>query len=195
MIIDLSKYQNQITWAKILTNKTITGVYIKATEGVGYIDQKFKDHIIGANSINMPIGFYHFATLNSKNILADSAAEAKAFYTATKGFKASLPYVLDIEREDIALTKEEFFQWITNFFLTLHLLGINDVALYSGKYFLDENLPDNHNLGNVRLWLAAYTASPPKLPKGWANYWLWQYTGSGIVDGISGKVDLNKYPG
>lgn len=197
MIIDISKYQNVLDWnvLKQTINDSpaaVKGVYIKATEGQGYIDPNFKKNVIGASATQVPIGFYHFATINTTNILADSAAEARDFYNATKGYAVALPYVLDIEREDIKLSPPDLLKWIQNFFLTLHTLGINDVAIYSGKYFLDASLPANHTLGDTRLWLAAYVPAPPKLPNGWSKAWLWQYSSAGIVPGISGKVDLNK---
>lgn len=188
MIIDISKYQDKIDWKQV----KVDGVYIKATEGVGYIDPQFKSHVIGANAYNIPIGFYHFATLNSTDVIKDSAAEAKCFYEATKGFKVALPYVLDIERNDAKLNPADVLKWIQNFVLTLHLYGINDVVIYSYAPFLNDNLPKNHQLGQVLpLWLAAYT-NKPKLPNGWDKAWLWQYSSDGKVDGITGNVDLNK---
>lgn len=192
MIIDISKYQNKINWFKVKQSKDLQGVYIKATEGVGYLDPMFKNHVTGAKTVNIPIGFYHFATLNSANVIADSAAEAKAFYEATKGITVGLPYVLDIEKNDIKLSKEDVLKWIQNFVLTLHTCGVNDIVLYSYTPFLNENLPTNHQLGlMLPLWVAAY-ASTYKLPNGWAKAYLWQYSQKGQVDGILGNVDLSK---
>lgn len=188
MIIDISKYQNKIDWSKV----KVDGVYIKATEGTGYTDPEFKNHVVGASSINIPIGFYHFATLNSKDVIADSASEANAFFKATKGIKVSLPYALDIEKNDIALSPGEVLKYIQNFVLTLHACGLNDIVIYSYTPFLNINLPKNHQLGlTLPLWIAAYTKDL-KLPNGWDKAWMWQYSSEGVVDGISGHVDLNK---
>lgn len=192
MIIDISKYQNKIDWFKVKQSKDLQGVYIKATEGVGYVDPMFKSHVIGANTVGIQIGFYHFATLNSTNVIADSAAEAKAFFEATKGIGVGLPYVLDIEKNDGHLSKEDVLKWIQNFVLTLHTCGINDIVLYSYTLFLDANLPTDHQLGIILpLWLASYTPTY-KLPHGWAKVWLWQYSQKGQIDGIMGNVDLSK---
>lgn len=188
MIIDISKWQTTIEWAKVKAD----GVYIKATEGVGYIDPMFKSHVAGANFAKIPIGFYHFASLNSASVLIDSAAEAKAFYEATKGIAVGLPYALDIERNDLKLSPADVLKWIQNFVLTLHLYHINDVVLYSYTPFLNANLPKNHQLSlTLPLWIAAYTERLI-LPTGWKNAWLWQYTSKGVVAGITGNVDLNK---
>ncbi len=189
MIIDISKFQNKISWPLV----KVDGIYIKATEGVGYVDEMFKSHVIGANSINVKIGFYHFATLNSKDVLADSAAEATAFYNAIKGIGVGLPYVLDIEKNPIGLSKQEVVTWIHNFFLTLHLRGINDVCLYSYTSFLNENLTPDHGMGDIKLWIAQYSKqSAPTLPMGWKTAWLWQFASNGVVPGIVGNVDESK---
>lgn len=190
MIIDISKYQNVKDWPKLKSQ--VEGVYIKATEGVGYIDPGFNDNVKGAAASVTPYGFYHFATLNSTNVLADSTAEATSFYNATKLYKPSLPFVLDIEKNELKINPADVLKYIENFFAVLASKGITDVALYSYTPFLDANLPVNHILGRFKLWLAAYVVAPPKLPKGWNAVWLWQYASDGSIEGIIGKVDLNK---
>lgn len=192
MIIDISKYQNHVDWKTVKIKNQIEGVYIKATEGVGYIDPNFKLHVEGTTSENIPIGFYHFATLNSVDVIKDSAAEAKCFYEATKGIVVGLPYVLDIERNDSLLGQVDVLKWIQNFVLTLHVYGINDIVLYSYTPFLNANLPKTHQLSlTLPLWIASYTPTL-KLPVGWNKAWLWQYTSKGAIEGIKGNVDLNK---
>lgn len=196
MIIDVSKYQGTIDWKVVKQkNPKIEGVYIKATEGVGYVDPKFEKNATGASAAGLDIGFYHFATLNSPDVLKDSAAEAKAFYNAIKKYKFQMPCVLDIERNDAKVSPENVLKYIQNFVLTMQIYGINDVILYSYTPFLDANLPKNHDLGRIlHLWIAAYTPAP-KLPNGWGLYYLWQYSSKGRVEGIAGDVDLNKKPG
>lgn len=185
-IIDISKYQSKIDWTKV----KIDGVYIKATEGVGYIDEQFNQHIAGAKSAGIKFGFYHFATLNSKNIIEDSSSEAKSFYNATIGKGATMPFVLDIEKNAIGLSPTEVLSWIKNFFKELNNLGVTDIAIYSYTPFLNINLPSGHLLGTIKLWLAAYTGGPaPILPKGWSGYWLWQHTQKAIINGVDGGVD------
>jgi hypothetical protein len=41
------------------------------------------------------------------------------------------------------------------------------------------------------LWIASYTASP-KIPGGWSQYTVWQYTDRGHVDGIGTIVDRDR---
>jgi lysozyme len=49
-------------------------------------------------------------------------------------------------------------------------------------------------LAAYRLWLSQYG---PKavLPKGYKEYWLWQYSDKGEVPGINAPVDVNQFDG
>lgn len=192
MIIDVSKWQGNIIWKQVKAmHPEITGVFIKASEGIGYTDPFLVSNTVEANKVGLQVGFYHFASLNTVNIVADATSEARYFYSLVKNLKCELPYVLDIEKNANNLPPKDVLLWIKSFFKELEVLGIDDYILYSYAPFLNDNLPQDHGLGGTRLWLAAYTAMP-KLPKGWNKYYLWQYSSEGIVNGITGKVDLNK---
>ncbi len=197
MIIDISAYQKKVDWKALKANNQLEAVYIKSTEGVGFLDPEFKNHITGAQSVNMNIGFYHFASLNTIDAMADSTAEATAFYNATKGIAVSLPYALDLEANKIKLAPDLVLKWIKNFVETFNKLRAGTMpaigmCLYSYTPFLDANLPANHGLGvTLPLWIAAYT-DKLQLPKGWPKAWLWQFTQKQVVAGIPGMVDCSK---
>lgn len=193
MIIDISKYQGKIDWEKVKMNpEVIKGVFIKASEGIGYCDPNLKDNALGAFKMGFKLGYYHFASLNDHNVVNDAEKEAYYFLSIIKGLPINtLPLVLDIEENKNQLTPLEVLTWIKAFFSTLEKAGFKDYVLYSYSPFLDKNLPINHDLNNIRLWIAAYT-NILKLPKSWNTYWLWQYTQKGKVNGIIGNVDLNK---
>jgi lysozyme len=189
-IIDVSQNNGIIDWKSVATNNPkVDGVFIKATEGVGFIDKQLVYNAVDAKSVGLKIGYYHFASLNSKDILKDSEAEAYCFLKAIEKLpKNDLPLILDLETNKIGLTSQEVLQWINNFF---KCLKTTNYALYSYTPFLNYNLPKNHGLGNIPLWIAAYTPSL-KLPNGWTKCYLWQYSSKGKINGIKGNVDLNK---
>lgn len=195
MIIDVSKWQQEINFAEVKKDpQGITGVYVKATEGVGYSDPFGKINAQDADKNGLQVGFYHFASLNTMQVLTDAKAEANAFVkvVASIGVKPSLPMVLDLETNAGNIPKAKVLEWIKAFFAELQRLGYTDVALYSYAPFLNANLPEGHGLGALKLWLAAYTPNPT-IPRGWVGYWLWQYSSKGTVRGIRGSVDLNKW--
>lgn len=193
-IIDISRHQTVTDWKAVAA--AVEGIFIKATEGQGYVDPKFAKNAQAAQQLGIAKGFYHFASLNNTdNPAGDARAEAADFFNATKPYSVQLPYVLDLETNKSHLTPAQVVEWVEAFFGKLAELGITDVVLYSYTPFLDGNLPANHRLGKYRLWEAAYVNKPkPVLPKGWTTYWLWQYSSKGSIPGIKGNVDLNRWP-
>lgn len=197
MVLDVSANNGRINWQQVGNSQPKpAGVYVKMNEGYGFPDRSAADNARGAANAGIPWGPYHFATLNSSDVVKDANMEADYFVDSLMTLpKPSLPLVLDIETNKLGLHVDQVFLWIQTFFKRLESRGYHDYALYSYAPFLDENLPVNHTLGSVRLWLASYTASPaPKLPHGWSNYWLWQYSNRGQVSGITGNVDISKFP-
>lgn len=194
MIIDVSKWQGNIDWSKVKTSHPeIEGVYIKASEGIGYTDPMMIINAVGASKEGFKVGFYHFATLNSADVTNDAVMEARWFIKAIGSLTKSMPLVLDIEKNANNLPKDKVLLWVKSFFNELYDNAIEDVMLYSYTPFLDSNLPLNHDLGGYPLWIAAYTPTL-KLPHGWAAAELWQYSQHGAIEGISANVDLNKTP-
>ena len=58
--IDLSHYQGEVFWEAIGENTKMTYVYIKATEGGDWIDDKFESNIQLAHRHGLKVGSYHF---------------------------------------------------------------------------------------------------------------------------------------
>lgn len=196
--IDVSHWNGVIDWHHVATknNPKIEFAFIKTSTGVGGADPKAKFNAVEAKKAGIKIGYYHYCSLNDKNEIADATAEADWFISVLKTLpSADLPYILDLEDNNpkIQLDDDEVSNWIVTFFNTLTCKGFGNYALYSYTPFLQAHLPANHSLGQIRLWLAQYNNRPyPKMPPGWSKYWIWQYSDSGSVVGIKGKVDLNK---
>lgn len=195
-LIDISHHQDGINFAELKAsiNPRIDAVIIKATEGSNYVDSKLMFNSFQAKKVGFPIGYYHFGTLNSKEVTKDAEQEAIFFLdTVHKAGPHDLPLVLDIETNKAALSKIEVLAWIKQFFFTLKDHGKENYVIYSSASFLNDNLPDGHGLGNIPLWVAHYTSKPsPAIPHGWSDYWLWQFSQTGRVPGIKGNVDLNR---
>lgn len=196
--IDVSSNNSTINWDLVKTNdRPVEFAIIKATEGVGFLDPKLKVNAQKAKQAGLKISYYHFCSLNTLDVVKDSTAEAKYFLDAIKNLPANdLPLVLDIEKETVDLNKDQFLLWIKTFFGELEKAG-KKYMIYSGSFFLDENLNPNHGLGHIPLWLAQYPniyneKLTPKLPKGWDDYYIWQYSSKGQIKGIKGNVDINK---
>jgi lysozyme len=65
--------------------------------------------------------------------------------------------------------------------------------MYSYKSFLDDNTTPVY--GTNPLWVAAYLNDPettlPKIPNGWSEWKIWQFTEKGRVGGYNADIDLN----
>lgn len=195
--IDVSHNNGIINWDKVAANPTkIDFAYIKVSEGVNCTDASFMFNAKEAKRVGIKIGYYHFATLNVTNDVADAKSEVDDFTNILKAApKADLPPVLDIETNKVCLDKPHVLEWINSFYAEMKAVGYPNTILYSYTPFLDGNLPANHGLGNIPLWLAGYVpAGSLKLPQGWSKYTIWQYSSKGTITGINGSVDLNTAP-
>lgn len=190
MIIDISHHNGNIKWGTVA--KTVDSVFIKATEGSTFKDPKLKLNAQNAAANALNIGYYHFGTLNSSNVVLDAINEAEWFLDAIQTLPVpTLPLVLDIETNKKKIKPHHVLMYIQTFFKQLPIAGYKDYALYSYAHFLNSNLPKNHPLGNIKMWVAKYN-NPLVIPKGWDKIYLHQYTDKGKVQGIIGNVDLNR---
>jgi lysozyme len=193
--IDVSHHNGLIDWKKIAASTPpISFAYIKVSQGLGFTDPQCTRNATAAAQAKIPFGFYHFAALDSKDVIHDAVSEAKWFQSTMSVLPApKLIPALDLEVNTAQLKPAEVQLWISTFFSAMHNLGYPRVMLYSYQPFLDLNLPASHPFGTVSLWLAQYIQSPtPKLPQGWKQFSLWQYTDKGKVLGINQACDMSR---
>jgi len=213
--IDVSYAQGKVDWTKAKTDF----VMIKCNTGINCPDVEVTRNAVGCSHNKIPFGFYHWATLNSLDVVGDAKAEAAEFIHRLKNlpkYSPLLPPALDIEEDNQAKLKlppEKIELWIMTFYTEMIKAG-HQMSLYSYGPWLNLNLPVNHKLGNIPLWLAAYPwdrpdskypaiipklptdekdilKRAPKLPNGWSKIWMWQYTGQGVKDWQKTFLDLN----
>jgi GH25 family lysozyme M1 (1,4-beta-N-acetylmuramidase) len=188
--IDVSYAQGAINWSQVVTDF----VYIKLNTGVDDEDSWVKPNSYQSRAKNIPLGYYHFATLNSSDVVTDAKNEAEDTLTDLFNlpkYDQRLPPVLDIEQQNtLAIPPADIELWISTYVAAMAAEG-HKTVLYSYPYWLNSNLLPTHKLGTLPLWVAQYGVSSPTIPVGWANYWMWQY-GQGRVAGINTQVDLNK---
>ncbi len=195
LIIDVSANNGMIDWHKVTSNNPkIDGVIIKVNEGYLCADVKAKYNSTQCGLLNIPVGYYHFATLNNNDVVSDATQEANYFLASLNDLtKESLPLVLDIETNKNNLTADKVVLWAKTFIGVLKEAGKTNIALYSGLSFFNSEHFVKEEFFGILIWLAEYNKGvKPVLPKGFDDYWLWQYSCEGKIDGIIGSVDLNK---
>lgn len=188
--IDVSKWQGTIDWNAV-ANAGIDFAIIRAgnrgsSTGVLIEDPSFKKNIEGATKAGIKVGVYIYSQAITE---AEAIEEASMAISLVSGYKLHLPIYFDTEKiaggranslsvsDRTAITKA-FCETIRN---AGYMPGI-----YSNYYWLRDNL-NMSQLEMYSVWVAHY-ADKCGYP---GKYDMWQYTSSGSVPGINGRVDLN----
>lgn len=178
-IIDV--YHGDTVDIPLLTNNGVQGVMMKATQGVNYIDPTFKDRMATARANGLLVGSYHFGTGEDPIVQAHHWLETA---------KPQAGDVLEFDWEDnpngASMTYEQACAFVREVFQK-----IGRFPLLYGSNYLSEKIPSSGDsiLFSCPLSLASYTAKP-KIPRGWKNYTLWQFTGDG-----QGPFSPHTFPG
>lgn len=191
--IDVSRWQGSIDWKQV-REAGISFVFIKASQGSSLEDPKFVENVQGAKAAGLLVGAYHFLGAASA---AAARQEAKHFVETMK--KAGplawfdLPPVLDYENNPAGISRAAINQAAAAFLEEVERLTGRQPILYTGNAFAANF---DESLGRYDLWIARYseTRVPDDRPA-WNKWTFWQYTDSGRINGITGKVDLNVYAG
>ena len=186
--IDVSHHQGTIDWAKV-KNAGVefallrVGYSAKTGKGGLVMDRQFVRNATECNKIGIPIGAYVYCYDDSPEA---SKLTAEAVVAAIKPYRISYPVVYDIEYENNAGMRDD-----VNDKTVISAMEAFEKAGYYGMVYASKDFFKNHMnleaLKNYDKWEAAYTQKDtPEVPNG-----LWQYSSSGSVPGIAGKVDMD----
>ena len=187
--IDVSKWNGRIDWKKV--KKAGIDFCIIRTGYSKTVDYKFKYNIEEAIENGLQIGVYHFsyATTNAK---AKEEAEFclklikpyKKYITLGVWFDYEYDSVSYSRRYGVYPTKKSVTSLAKTFCSTVekngYSTGIYTNLDFSSNYFTKEVL------NKYPAWVAVWGKMNYH-----GKYVMWQYTDSGRVDGIHGKVDMN----
>ncbi|MED4586681.1 GH25 family lysozyme [Brevibacillus choshinensis] len=182
-VIDVSHHQGEIDWKKVVADG-VKGVFIKATEGIGYTDPLFRKNVQNALGVGLKVGLYHFT--HPDNSPTD---EAKYFADTVKGLNAELPLVLDMEQTKNR-TASQLTVFASAWLIEVERLTGKRVMIYTGASFARSFL--GPALYRWPLWVAHYGVDQPMSNPTWDRWTVFQYTSSGKVNGITGSVDMNE---
>jgi GH25 family lysozyme M1 (1,4-beta-N-acetylmuramidase) len=194
--IDVSHWQNTIDWAKVASaGKKFA--FIKATESTDFVDNMYATNRAKAKANGIRVGAYHFARPGTNS--NDAVNEANWFIKNAGPVSGELLPVLDLEVTG-GLTDSQLEAWTKAFMDRVYALTGVKGAIYVSPSFWSNNVGNSTKIasgGYKVLWVAHWTSgSSPTVPgNNWnGNGWtFWQYTSSGTVAGIGGRVDLNRY--
>jgi len=203
MIIDISYHQRpeNINYAKLA--QQIDGVILRAAYGTGApgkfegADPAFERHYDEFHKRGIPVGAYHYITEYQP-----IEEQARLFIDTVRGKEMQLGYWCDVEIEKKAdkLTAKSVIRW-----MELVEAELGECGIYVGFYGWHDIMgAEAHRYSDRKLWLAAYVKEPMDyIPGDWTDYYLWQYTSTGKLDGyiawdkklqqwVLGNLDMSK---
>jgi lysozyme len=201
--IDVSEHQGAVDFAAVKrSGETWTGV--KATEGRDFTDERFARNLREAQRAELRIAPYHFARPDTHGgTPEDARAEAAHFvrtvtlaggrFVAPKDWIAGrdgVLGVLDFEHEPFSATWAA--AWAQHF---TQLTGVRPVVYGFGASL--NPIANAVERWFAWVWFAAFVDDwrPFCLDSLEDNVRAWQWTGSGTVAGVSGRVDRNRWLG
>lgn len=184
--IDVSHHQGEIDWGKVKADFA----FIRAGYGkyAYQEDPEFRENVKGAYNAGIPIGVYWYSYAGT---VADAKKEAEVCLQVIEPYrdKISLPVFFDQEYEPgiKAATKAVRTQCCVEFIRAVQAAGYRG-GMYASRDWLDNRIDDEQLPEGTTVWVAQYASKCTY--KG--EYTIWQYSSSGKVDGIKGRVDLNQ---
>lgn len=182
--IDVSKWQGNIDWNRVKASGVDFAI-LRAGYGsvASQKDPTFEDNYQNAKAAGIPVGAYHYSYAKD---IAGAKREAQTFLEWIKGKQLEYPVVFDIEESaTYNLGRNTVSEIIKTFCSIVEAAGYY-VSVYTNKNWLDHVVSDEVK-SKYDTWLAQWTSTPSYV----GPYGMWQYTSSGTVDGISGRVDMD----
>lgn len=189
--VDVSQYQEQVDWQQVYEAgfdfAFVRIGYRGNTSGDLYADDLARQHLAGAKEAGLDVGVYFY----SQAISPEEAAEEASWCLSFLGDTAlELPVVYDWEwvgsnARTAGMDRDTLTACARTFCQTIEGAGYRSMIYFNGH--VSRDLLDLQALRGYPFWFAQY--------KDALDYEyrvdFWQYTETGTVPGIQGKVDID----
>ena len=197
-VIDVSAWQNTIDWQAV-KNAGVEGAIIRLSYGWGNgFDVQAKRNISECKRLGIPFGVYVFSYAESAADGASEGADVVNLLRQAGVNPGDLSYPVFYDLENWTYTGHKsptspgvYDGMVNAWYGKLQSAGYNNLSVYSYTSYLNSALNSGNIHGKTR-WVAQYgsTMQYTAFP---TNDRGWQYTSSGTINGISGRVDLNAF--
>lgn len=197
-VIDVSEWQSAIDWQKV-KDAGVDGVIIRLGWGWGNgFDKTALYNISECKRLGIPFGVYVYSYAydgetggyegdNTVSLLQQAGVTPEDL---------TYPVYYDLERwndwggHKVPTSPSVYKQIVDAWYGKLEAAGYTNLGVYSYKAYMDSALNDP-SIREKASWVATYG---PKLEYEITTpYRGWQYTSSGRIDGINGKVDMSAF--
>ena len=194
--VDVSSHQKEVDWSRVAASgmrfAMIRAGYRGYTQGAIVKDAYFDANMRGALNNGMQVGVYFFSQALTP---AEAEEEAYQLLEWMKGYNVTYPVVFDWEEQDKDDSRTQGCDGNT---VTACALAFCKVIQNAGYTPMTYGSPKKVYTNGIMLeylqdypfWLAHYTKDTAPTSFRY-HYNIWQYSSSGVVDGIEGRVDLN----
>lgn len=194
---DLS-YHNGTVNIKQIRDAGYKRICLRAGYGKNNVDQMFAKNALACYNLSVTVMLYWFSY--AYTVLMAEAEAAYAIAQAAKYWKRC-PIAFDFEydsvnyarKKGVEITRAMATDMAIAFLAKVQTSGYIPV-IYTNKDYLNRYFDMDkitRALGTVYVWYARYTTSLSAAEEEIAD--IWQYTSSGSIPGVTGKVDLNKF--
>ena len=188
--IDVSKFQGSIDWNAVKADGITFAIIRCGYRGYGtgalVEDSTFRQNIQGAINAGLRVGVYFYSQAINE---AEAVEEASMVLSLVSGY--SLPLGVYYDTETVAggranaISASERTACAVAFCETIRNAGYQAGVYSYASWFY--NALNFANISKYNIWIAQYRDT---LDFNY-HYNIWQYTGSGRVNGISTAVDMN----
>jgi lysozyme len=192
--LDLSHWDAGVSFGR-LRQAGQRFVYLKATQGTGFVDPAYRSRAATAIKNGLRVGAYHFFDYRS-----DGRVQADYFLRVVKargGFAGHLRPVVDVEcltpmgRPNQARARANLRAFITE--IRAHL-GVRPI-IYTSIFEWNTVTGGSRTFGDCLLWSAEWAQTAPlRFPPGWSRWTFWQI-GPVPVAGLDGIHDADVFGG
>ena len=183
--IDVSHWQGAIDWAKVKAAGIQFAIIKSGGSDAGfYTDPRWEENYKGAKANGIAVGAYYFVGPGCISV-ADGQADAERFLAQLNGKRFEYPVYIDVEATP-ASKKAGATEAAIAFCRAMEAGGYY-AGIYSSTYSGFRDRLDDSKLTPFTHWVAQYAS---KCTYG-GSYGIWQYSSSGQVNGISGRVDMD----
>jgi len=186
-IADISSWQPPETMNYDALVEGTNGIILRACYGTS-LDRYLETHYKEITSRGGLVGFYQFI-LSGQEI----GSQVEVLKKAVEGKKRTLGVWADVEITSWSkLSRKQLESYLKQ---AGESFG-EDLGIYTSQYMWDASI-GAPVLGPYKLWVANYQVERPNLPKKglWEDWWLWQFTNKGRIDGVGVNLDLSYFNG
>lgn len=163
--------------------------------GSAGVDSRLHEYVANSRLAGVVTGFYHLFRSDS-----DGVPQAQHYLATTAPYLAdALWLAVDVEsvvNPQRVLSKAQYAEQLAAFVQHIEAETGDKPVIYTSAGEWNKLVGTQHDalFAQCLLWVASWIDAPkPILPRCWYTWDLWQFTSSGSVPGIVGRVDLNRW--